>query len=135
MTRHALGHTFNVTLLTVFAGASLTMPAGAQPVGVPDPAIAVARTIDIQCAPRAAWTMPEAPLSVVGSREGRGQAHVRARRHHYYLQRTSTLTSPRAMSSSSVGNSDRASRRSFRTERCRQSFIRRAGCESSPSMG
>ena len=70
MTRHALGHTFNVTLLTVFAGASLTMPAGAQPVGVPDPAIAVARTIDIQCAPRAAWTMPEAPLSVVGSREG-----------------------------------------------------------------
>ena len=47
--------------------------ADAQPSGVPDPDIAIARTLEIQCAPRAAWTVPVLPVTVIGSQDGQAR--------------------------------------------------------------
>ena len=70
MTRHSAGSTFSVKALTLVGAAALATLAGAQSVGVPNPDVAVARSVDIQCAPRAAWAMPDAPSSIVGSQAG-----------------------------------------------------------------
>ncbi len=70
MTRPSAGSTFGVRALTLVGAAALATLAGAQSVGVPDPDVAVARPVDIQCAPRAAWAIPEAPSTIVGSQEG-----------------------------------------------------------------
>ena len=64
---------FHHGLLTLVSVAALATLAGAQSVGVPDPDVAVARPVDIQCAPRAAWAMPDAPSRIVGSQEGEVQ--------------------------------------------------------------
>ena len=70
MTEHSAGSTVRVMALTLVGAAALATLAGAQSVGVPDPDVAVARPADIQCAPRAAWVMPDAPSSIVGSQDG-----------------------------------------------------------------
>ena len=70
MTEHSAGSTVGVAALTLVTAAALATLAGAQSVGVPDPDVAVTRPVDIQSTPRAAWVMPDAPSSNVGSQEG-----------------------------------------------------------------
>ncbi|HJO37172.1 MAG: hypothetical protein QGG24_04185 [Vicinamibacterales bacterium] len=41
--------------------------------GTLDPSIAVARSVEILCAPRAIWLAPELPTTVAGSQEGRAK--------------------------------------------------------------
>lgn len=58
--------TASAVLALASAGAASAQPRA----GTPDAAIAVARSVEILCAPRAVWLAPELPTTLVASQEG-----------------------------------------------------------------